>query len=488
MKYLIKCITAGMLLFFALCTFISLFPLAAFGVEYPDPDTYMPTFEELRKHKAKYDDPRPVIKEFGPKQVLPLEFYQKLAFDTDTMKNLWAELVGFRAPEGVGKKAPEIKPGKYTYNDLEKYPGLKELMSPDLLSRIKPGEPPHAGNIPEFEIIPTQQFYYALPIAEETKRNLGKTQLREDGYLKYETWHGGYPFPQPSGNQKAWQIMYNIEKRYMNFGLDFTILGFNDGYTKELKNDFACDYIVWHHRLAGRCYLEPYGFFDKRAQKQGEFRAFIMPFLTPRDIAGQVQQATYFLDPAKADQLYLYIPALRRVRKLTATDSQDPIAGQDVIYDDNEGFMQKLSPVRYPYKAEVIEETEYLVPFEEDGSSYVSSKGLEIHNMKFQRRPVYVVQLTQLDPNYIYGKRIFYVDKETFAHFHMLNYDQKGRLYRTGLICYGWHPDMGMLAWNGIYILRDHIDLHSGVQHNYQLPAFWGREDISLSGVIAEAK
>jgi hypothetical protein len=489
MNYLTKYLRSGTITLFIVSMVLYLVPKVVFAFDYPRPETYVPTFEELRKHKATYDDPRPVLKEFGPKQVLPPEFYKMLCYDVEKMKAAWSELVGFKAPDLVGKIAPEIKPGKYTYKDLEKYPGLKQLMWDDMISRIKPGEPPFAGNIPEFEIIPTQQLYWGLPISEMTKANLGKTQLREDGYLKAETWLGGYPFPQPSGKNKAWQIMYNLEKRYQSWGLDFVILGFNHGYTKAMQKDFDCDYIVRHHRLAGRCLMEPYGFFDKRAKERGEFRAFIMPFLSPRDIAGMVQSALYFLDPEKADQLYIYIPSMRRVRKLTATDTQDPIAGQDVTYDDNEGFMQKLSPVRYPYKAQVLDEREYLYPIcTEDGSIYIKKQGATLQNLQFQRRPMYVVELTQLDPNYQYSKRIFYIDKETFQHLEVLNYDQKGRLYRTNFLVYSWHPEMGTLAWTGFDVLRDHIDTHSGVQHNYQLPAYFNREDVSMGSVVSEAK
>jgi hypothetical protein len=46
------------------------------------------------------------------------------------MKQETPALISFKAPELVGKVAPEIKPAKYTSNDLEKYPGLKELFPP----------------------------------------------------------------------------------------------------------------------------------------------------------------------------------------------------------------------------------------------------------------------------------------------------------------------------------------------------------------------
>ena len=456
----------------------------------PHPSTYVPAYSELLKHKAFYDDPRPYLLEFGPKQVLPPDLYARLVYDVDEMKDRWAGLVGFRAPDEVGRIAPEIKPGKYTYKDLEKHPGLKKLMWADLYNRIKPGGPPHGGSIPEFEIVPTRQYYYALPVTEATERNRGKARLDDKGYLVTESWVAGYPFPKPSGPFKAQQIMYNVEKRYLAWGLNFYILGWIHGYTKNLSLDFDGRYDVTHLRLAGRVMMPPYGWFDGRARKRGEFKTFILGFLAPRDVYGAAQSALYYLDPDRLDQLMMYIPSLRRVRKMSATDSQDPIMGQDAIYDDNEGWMQKLSPTRYPYTFEVLEEREYLVPAPtRDGAEYISSDGLEFRNMKFERRPMYVVKLTQQDPNYVYSYRIFYIDKETFNYVHVENYDQKGRLYRTFDINYSFFPDMGMFSWSGALILmRDHIDTHSGVQQPYQIPAFWTRRDVSLKSVIRKGK
>ncbi|MBW2217561.1 MAG: DUF1329 domain-containing protein, partial [Deltaproteobacteria bacterium] len=171
-------------------------------------------------------------------------------------------------------------------------------------------------------------------------------------------------------------------------------------------------------------------------------------------------------------------------------DSQDPIMGQDIIYDDNDSFIQKLSPTRYPYKYEIIAEREYLCPaLTLDGADYFSSEGYECRNMRFELRPMYVVKMTQLDPNYVYGVRMFYIDKETFLMNHMSNYDQKGRLYRTFDVNWSFFPEMGAVTYaGGLYLLRDHIDLHSSVQQFYMLPAYYTRKDLSLQGVIRKAK
>ncbi len=235
-------------------------------------------------------------------------------------------------------------------------------------------------------------------------------------------------------------------------------------------------------RLSGRALMPPYGWFDERAKKNGEAKGYLFTQSAPRDIAGMAITALYYLDTDKSDLLLAYIPSMRRIRKMTSTDTQDAVSGQDLIYDDNEGFMQKLSPTRYPYKYEVIEEREYLVVAPTiDGAEYISSKGLEFRNVRMERRPIYVVKLTQQDRNYVYSQRIFYVDKETFMYYHIENYDQKGRLYRTWDCSNGWFPEMGILAGaGGLNLQKDIVDQHSGVFQSYVLPAFWKRAELTI--------
>lgn len=458
------------------------------GVSHPN--SYMPTHQDVRKHKDQYDDPRPYLKELALKQVLPPDIYQKLTFDTTEMKEKWAEVVGFRSPDVVGKIAPEVTPGKYSYKDKEKYPGLKDLMWADMYNRIAPGGPPLVGNIPEFEVVPTKQYYFASPIAEATLGNAGKTKLDENGYAEWDTWEAGYPFPKPSGEFKAQQIMYNVERRYIDNEGNSCIVGWNNGFNKNLRSDLFSPYTGVQLRLAGRCLIPPYGWFDNRAQERREYRAFVMTFHGPRDIAGTVLQACYFINPDQMDQNMMFIPSLRRIRKMSATDTQDPVMGSDVIYDDTTGFAQKLSPKRYPFKYKVIEEREYLYPaYTEDGAEYVTSEKQEFRNMKFERRPLYVVELTQLDPNYIYAKRIIFVDKESFCFPHLDNYDQKGRLYRTYDTIFSFYPEMGMFyAFGGLVLMTDHIDSHSSWHQCYQIPAYWGRGDVNLAALAKRGK
>jgi hypothetical protein len=281
-----------------------------------------------------------------------------------------------------------------------------------------------------------------------------------------------------------------MEKKYNSFGENDHIFSWWRGVTRDLKQDFDGVYDVSQLRLAGRCLMPPYGYYDEVAKERGEIYKYIFGFHSPRDIAGTAQCGLSFTDPKKMDQMYIYIPSLRRIRKMSTTDTQDPIMGMDQIYDDREGFRQKLTPFKYPYKYELLEDREYLcAEASEDGAEYFSSEGLEIIGMKFQRRPVYVVKLTQLDKNYIYGHRIFFIDKETFNFHHAEHYDQKGRLYRTFDHPWSFFPKMGLFSWGWAPTVGlDHIDAHSTLGQSFEVPAFFTRADISLKGVLRRGK
>jgi hypothetical protein len=175
---------------------------------------------------------------------------------------------------------------------------------------------------------------------------------------------------------------------------------------------------------------------------------------------------------------------------MSATDIQDAIGGADVIYADNELYSQKLSTTIFPYKCEVIAEREYLVPFATlDGSPYMSSKGLELHNYEWERRPMYVVKMTQLDKSFVYSYRILYIDKESFLITTILNYDQKGRLYRSGTTTITFFPEMGMLSYGGEIIYHDHLDMHTTFSRGFFTPAPWiERKHTSLRGLVIKGK
>lgn len=285
----------------------------------------------------------------------------------------------------------------------------------------------------------------------------------------YESVPAGLPFPKPSGKFKAQQIIFNHEKRYINSDAHHIWVR-NLGFDKNLNTDFESRLEMNVMRVEGRAVIPPLGWFDKRAEKQKEARVLTIKWNSPRDLYGNAYSNTTYLDGDRPNLDIMYINALRRLRKLSGTDTQDTVGGQDITYDDGDGLNQKLSPTRYPYEYKVIGDREFLIPaFTMDGSGYLSSEGKGFINHEWERRPMWVVEMNQLDDNYVYSKRIIYIDKELFNVVWSESYDKKDRLYRTQYLRNFFEPKMGMLFFSSS-VYRDYRDLHSTVQKTYVIP------------------
>ena len=85
MKYFKTAVTCSL----ACCVVIMLVPWVLGAAELPHPKTYMRTWAELDEQKAFFDDPRPLLKTWGPKQIVPPEVYDQVTFDPEEMKKQW---------------------------------------------------------------------------------------------------------------------------------------------------------------------------------------------------------------------------------------------------------------------------------------------------------------------------------------------------------------------------------------------------------------
>ena len=425
---------------------------------------------ELESCKNTLDDPRPVVecnqKLWGDAVI------GQLTFDVEKGSAIWAGMIGFKSPDVVGKIVPEIKPGKYTLADKARLP-FKDLMVPMMCERFnQPGGQGNnfAANFTEFEVVPTRQYWMHPSVAAASQSNEGKTKLDGDGYIDYDSYEGGIPFPKPSGSQIGWQILYDYLESYTYaLGEDYlsqtAAYGVNNKF--EMDRYSKGDYYVM--RLFQRVIQEPKGaWHDNRAKNEGTKQIVYYEAFEPRDLYGNAYMLSKRVDPNDSDNFLLYTPLTRRIRKMSSSDRQDQAVGLDYAYDDVNNIDQKLTPKAYPYKIRLVEEREFLVPmYSLTGDEYYDSKSEFLwRNLKFERRPMYVIEMEQLDSTYIYSKRVYYIDKETFLVFGGEYYDQKGRLWRTYNTLYAWSPDTGIFWWlEATYF--DHIDVHSTLEQDF---------------------
>jgi hypothetical protein len=239
----------------------------------------------------------------------------------------------------------------------------------------------------------------------------------------------------------------------------------------------------------GRALFPPFGWFDERAEKRGEYTADATQIFEPRANRGTVTMLLRYDDPYTMDPMMIYVPSLRRIRKMSTTDTQDPLG--DSTYDDIGFIRQKITPNRYPYDFDIVDEREYLFPFSYNSArSWIdSNNGYALRDLGLMRRSCYVLQMTQKDPNYIYSKRVYYIDKETFAPGWAEFYDQKGSLYRTFNISRVFIPETGQIVSHGTPSWQvDYVDTHSSCQLLIMMPASFSRKDFSLEFLIKKGK
>jgi hypothetical protein len=240
-------------------------------------------------------------------------------------------------------------------------------------------------------------------------------------------------------------------------------------------------------RTEGRVTYPPYGWLDEQARRNNEEQVQLYIVQAPREQYGNSYHATFYNDPMKGTNLLVYVNFLRRIRKFSSTDSQDKMGAADIAYDDVSGFSQDMRPDRYPYEYRVVEEREFLVPaYDTQAADYLDSGDrFKWKGRTFERRPMWVVEMKQLDRNYIYSKRVAYFDQETLLAPLWEAYDQKGRYYRS------IESQFYLVAPMGIYNSRDHnldwMDVHSTMGFFPTYPALWlSREDLSPKNLMRQ--
>ncbi len=100
------------------------------------------------------------------------------------------------------------------------------------------------------------------------------------------------------------------------------------------------------------------------------------------------------------DDQWIFLPALRKVRRIASGDKENSFMGSDLIYDDMGD-------------REVEEDTFELLRVENDNGT-----------------KMYVVQAIAKKANYIYSKRIAWINAERWTPEKMEFYDRKGRLLK----------------------------------------------------------
>jgi len=171
---------------------------------------------------------------------------------------------------------------------------------------------------------------------EVTRANAGKAMLSPDGNLRTKDgkwWIGGTPFPtvdekDPHAAVKAWYNQIHVYD-----GDDFTHDGVNMFFINAVGQRERGLEMSWDRLfLTSREILPPKPSYDPKLEDV--FFKELVYVQSPADLRGFGNLTYRYNDQNKPDDSFAYIPAMRRVRRLTSGQRFDPFVGCDSSIGD----------------------------------------------------------------------------------------------------------------------------------------------------------
>ena len=132
----------------------------------------------------------------------------------------------------------------------------------------------------------------------------------------------------------------------------------------------------------------------------GDVEKKVMFFLSPADVKGTSFMSWSYTDGSDDDQ-WIYLPALKRIRRISSDGKGDYFMGSDFTYDD-------LGD-RHP---------------DEDDHKLTGEETID-------GKVCWVIESTPKDPGYMYSKTVTWVMKDNYLGLKREFYDERGRHLKT---------------------------------------------------------
>jgi len=321
----------------------------------------------------------------------------------------------------TGVARADVSPGdKINADNVDK---LKGLVSPGMEWCVKRGWP---ITVTEPKRIDWPQAY-----KEATEKYSPQVKLTPDG-LDVQNYVAGLPFPNidPNDPQVALKIMWNYSYNFLttddvdsrNFDADTGSVADNGPLTVE--RHFLLDHfrrLFW----TGRLYVEP----KPEKPNPNGYRAQqgLYPILEPFDLKGVGALGNRYIDSGKQDDSWLYLPSLRRVRRLSTAQRSDALFGQDTDVDSYYGYAGHIAWMEWKF----LGEQDVIGAFH---GEHFPVKWHEKVDWAFddvwEKRRAYVIEGVSKLPQYAYSKRVIYIDKEAWIIPFSDIYDRSGELWK----------------------------------------------------------
>ncbi len=230
----------------------------------------------------------------------------------------------------------------------------------------------------------------------------------------------GFPFPFPeSGVEMAWNLESNTRGDSKSFDRKGVVVNPRTRTERRAIQPFIVDYHT------GRCDYEPVP--NKPNNNKGIRRAMYLFIEEPLDVRGTRYMELRYLDIEKPDDVWIWFPLFRRIRRMGYSYKSDTIDGSDLGPDDEIGWNGHVN--RKEWK--IIGRKDMLLGRHTDTDKYEKVKGQAAWSgLQLERTNAYMLESRFKDKDAVYTKEMLYMDPETWRCLQKVTWDRQGRVWR----------------------------------------------------------
>ncbi len=283
---------------------------------------------------------------------------------------------------------------------------------------------PVSIKIAESKITEYSQTRAFLALSTENK---GKYSLDAEGNIVGGWQRNGSPFPDLQRDDKDFvtKFMWNWYGRYYADDLHTLNFSYLQRRGETVKWNYAeLKRLYFSNRLV--CSPKPL-----MENPNGLAWGMCFHFKEPSNVRNMMTLTLRYKDLDKPDEVYIYIPTLRRVLRGDSGQRAVPLQGNLAALDDIDLFDGKTDEFTYQLVGE-----QKIVAALETTNLPVSSNRLKLEKIPYPSEPctvtdVYVIDITSKNPVYPQSKKRIWVDKNATWIYYAVTWDRAGKLWKV---------------------------------------------------------
>jgi hypothetical protein len=321
------------------------------------------------------------------------------------------------------------------------------------------------------EVAETGDYRPAAAYVQATERFRGQARIGPDGSL--ENYTAGQPFPideiDCAGDPQAGvKIMWNFDHQWEGDGrqTSFRYTYWDRGERLPIYYEGTSKLIWLSNRVEPAALAERGGYLLDEDERRKT--VYGIDVEAPFDSRGtslltyRYKSSEGPLSGAKNDDTWVYVPAMRRVRRIATAQRTDAVAGTDFTLDDLRGF----SGVIPQYEWTCLGRPSVLAPMNSRVRAYpyeakhrFGPSGLSFADDRWELRPAVAVRMKPKNDDHPYTRKDLYLDEQTLVPLYAFAYDRNGDLWKVILHNNRWSESSGdpdyYAGWDGVPEPRD---------------------------------